>query len=177
MMNSSLPPAPSAPTLEALHQFLAVLSNPALAQAHLDALERAHAANLASTAELVAERERLTNAQARETNLKERERALADQASAQATTATQLANAAAALQEREQKIAMLEAAAAARAEDLDKREKALADRLETYSFAVGAIGFTRLVKRVRNAPSINIVRTFAAPSPGKLPHFKTPSSG
>jgi hypothetical protein len=34
--------------------------------------------------------------------------------------------------DREQKVAALEAVAAARAEDLDKREKALLDRLETY---------------------------------------------
>jgi hypothetical protein len=136
MMNSIVPPTPSAPVLEQLHQLLAVLANPALAQAHLDALEEAHAQNVASAAELAAERERLTNAQARETDLKEREQALAGVANSQERTATQLANAAAAVADREQKVAALEAAAAARAEDLDKREKALADRLETYRKAL-----------------------------------------
>src|SRR5262249_15418205 len=115
---------------------LAVLADPAQARAHLEALEQAHAQNLASTAELVAERDRLTDAQAREADLKEREQALAEQASAQERTATQLANAAAAVADREQKIAALEAAAAARAGDLDQREKALSAKIENYRAAL-----------------------------------------
>jgi hypothetical protein len=135
-MNFSPPAPPSAPVLEQLHALLVVLSNPALVQAHLDALEEAHAANLASTAELALERDRLTNAQAREADLKEREQALARVAASQERAAMQLANAAAAVADREQKVSALEAAAAARTEDLDKREKALSDRLETYRKAL-----------------------------------------
>ena len=136
MMNSGIPPAPSAPLLEQLHALLAVIANPAVAQASLDALEEAHAKNLASTAELAAERDRLTSAQAREADLKEREQALAEQASAQERTATQLANAAAAVADREQNVLALEAAAAARAGDLDQREKALSAKIENYRAAL-----------------------------------------
>jgi hypothetical protein len=136
MMNFSVPPAPSAPVLEQMHALLAVLANPVQAQAHLEALEFAHAQNQASVAELAAERDRLTNAQAREADLNEREQALAEQASAQERAATQLANAAAAVADREQKVSALEAAAQEREKALDVREHALAKKLESYRQAL-----------------------------------------
>jgi hypothetical protein len=60
-----------------MHALLAVLANPVQAQAHLEALEQAHAKNLASTADLAAERDRNQKALETVADLRQREEAVA----------------------------------------------------------------------------------------------------
>jgi len=136
MMNFSVPPAPSAPVLEQMHAFLAVLSNPALAQAHLDALEQAHAQNLASTAELAAERERNQKALEAVADLRAREEAIAKAEREQQAASTRLAVASAAHSEREAQLSRRQTELDTRAKELDKREVALAARLQGFRDAL-----------------------------------------
>jgi len=133
---NSAPPPPSAPVLEQLHALLVVLSNPALTQAHLDALEQAHAQNLASTAELVAERERNQKALDAVADLRTREEALAVKESELQDASTRMAVASAAHSERERQVARREEAVAKRAADLAAAEQKLADKAAAFRAAI-----------------------------------------
>jgi hypothetical protein len=136
-LNFTPPPhSPSAAAIEAAFSLLAIAADPAGAKQRIEELLRGTADIHDAVKELQDQHTRLTSARAREADLKLREQALAEQAQAQATTATQHAVTAAALQEREQKIAALEAAAQEREKALDAREHALAKKLESYRQAL-----------------------------------------
>src|SRR5262249_15690534 len=129
---NSTPPPPSAPVLEQLHALLVVLSNPALTQAHLDALQEAHDRNLASTAEFEASRSRNQKALDAVADLRTREEALAAKESELQDASTRLAVASSAHSERERQVARREEAVANRAADLAATEHKLGCELASY---------------------------------------------
>jgi hypothetical protein len=107
-----------------------------IAQAHLDALEQAHAQNLASTAQLAAERERNQKMLEAVADLRAREEAVAAKEGEQQIASTRLAVASSAHSEREAQLAKRQADLDTRAKDLDQRELQLSERLKGFREAL-----------------------------------------
>jgi hypothetical protein len=130
------PPSPSADAIQAAHSLLAIVADPRGAKQRLDDLVAAHDQLKQAHAALEVERRKLIDENARAADLKAKETLLAQKQSDLEKFATANNVAAAALQDREQKLAMAEAAAKEREGALTRRETDLAKKLESYRQAL-----------------------------------------